>query len=137
MSNGLRNLTHPCYFSQEVYDDIIKNMAKEIADYKDADVARTIKTTSENTMIQCPNCIYYKDEDHRAPCTATGAYYNGCSHGTRETMAKLNKKKTTAQVMTNLTDETRAKFSVRPNAEGKVYIYDKVKKKFTMRDVRS
>lgn len=51
-------------------------------------------------------------------------------------MAKLNKKKTSAQVIANLTDHTKAKFSVRPSSSGKVLIFEKLKRKFTIRDVR-
>ena len=51
-------------------------------------------------------------------------------------MAKLNKKKTAAQVIQNLTDATKAKFSVRPSSSGKISITEKIRRGFSMRHLR-
>jgi len=55
---------------------------------------------------------------------------------TEELLAKLNKKKTAAQVIQNLTDATKYKFSVQASASGKVSITEKIRRGFSMRHLR-
>ena len=51
-------------------------------------------------------------------------------------MAKLNKKKTADQVIKNLTDTTKYKFSVQASASGKISITEKIRRGFSMRHLR-
>jgi len=53
-----------------------------------------------------------------------------------EALAKLNKKKTADQVIKNLTDSTKYKFSVQASASGKISITEKIRRGFSMRHLR-
>lgn len=52
-----------------------------------------------------------------------------------ETMAKLNKKKTSKDSILNLQDETKGQYRVQ-DVNGKLVISEKLPKKFTIRDLR-
>lgn len=51
-------------------------------------------------------------------------------------MAKLNRKKKATDIMANLTAETKSKKMISSSASGKVCIFDKPKKRFTIKDLR-
>ena len=54
----------------------------------------------------------------------------------RPNMAKLNRKKTPNDVMVNLTSNTKNKYSIRPSSSGKVLVFDKEVRRFTIKDLR-
>ena len=51
-------------------------------------------------------------------------------------VAKLNRKKKSDDIVLSLTKETRSNFSVQPSSSGKVLIFRKPIKKFTIKDMR-
>lgn len=57
-------------------------------------------------------------------------------NGTEYDVAKLNRKKKASDVQMNLTAETKSKFRVLPSSSGKTLFFEKLNRKFTIKDLR-